>query len=293
MALPQIKVNPAVQKEWGWPIAAAVFLGGLGGALFLLSNFAFLTIGMVLGIVGMCSSVGFLLVDLGKRARFWRVFYKPRTSWLSRGAISLTGAVVFGMLYTALSCVGGLSFRSAPAVRSVIGYIADIFAFLVVLYTGFLLSASRSIPTWNTWFLPAQFVIYAFLGGIDVLIILRALGSISLDMEILAPVAILLLSAAFVLLAIYAAAMSYVRIGAKEGASLLLKGSISHLFLWGVFVVGLTIPIFIDLIVILRFPSFETVMARTLIGLGAALTLIGSFLYRYALLKTGVYNPPI
>ena len=291
--LPEIRVNPVIQKEWGWPIAMAVFFGGLGGGLFLLSEFVFIKIGMVLGIVSMYSSVVFLLLDLGKRARFWRVFYKPRTSWLSRGAISLTGAVAFGILYVALSSDAGLSFRVGPALKSVIGSTAGLFAFLVVLYTGFLLSASRFIPFWNTLFLPIQFAIYAFLGGVDVIFIIKALGWISVDVMIFAPIATGLLIAALVLLGIYLVTMFFCRMGAKQGAILLIRGNLSPLFIWGVFVIGLIIPIGIDLLIIFLFPNLTTLVPETLLGISATLTLIGSFLYRFTLLKAGVYYPPI
>jgi len=293
MVLPEIRVSPVIQKEWGWPLALAVFLGGLGGGLFLLSELLYLHRGMVLGIISMCLSVVFLVLDLGQRPRFWRVFFKPRTSWLSRGAIFLTGAVVFGILYVAPSYISGLPWKAGTALEYIMGLIAGIFAFLVILYTGFLLSASRFIPIWNTLFLPIQFAIYAFLGGIDAIFIIEALGWISVDVEIFAPIAAALLIATLVLLGIYLAIMFSTRMGAKEGASLLMRGKLSPLFIWGVFVVGLVIPIVIDLLIIFLFPNLATIIPRTLLGISATLTLIGSFLYRFTLLKAGVYYPRI
>lgn len=293
MVLPEIRVNPVIQKEWGWPIALAVFLGGLGGGLFLLSEFLCLNWGMVLGIIGMGLSVVFLVLDLDKRPRFWRVFSKPGTSWLSRGAIFLTGALVFGILYVAPSYISWLPWKAGTALEYLIGLTAGIFAFLVILYTGFLLSTSSSIPIWNTLFLPIQFAIYAFLGGIDVIFIIKALGWLSVDGEIFAPIAAALLIATLVLLGIYLAIMFSAKKGAKEGVNLLVKGKLSPLFIWGVFVVGLIIPIVIDLLIIFLFPNLATATPVTLLGISATLTLIGSFLYRFTLLKAGVYYPRI
>ena len=293
MVLPEIRVSPVTQKEWGWPIALAVFFGGLGGGLFLLSEFVSINIGIVLGIISMCLSVVFLVLDLGKRARLWRVFFKPRTSWLSRGAIFLTGAVVFGILYVAPSYISGIPWKAGTALDYIMGLIAGIFAFLVILYTGFLLSASRFVPIWNTLFLPIQFAIYAFLGGIDVIFIIKALGWVSVDVEIFAPIAAALLIATLVLLGIYLSIMFSTRMGAKEGASLLIRGNLSSLFIWGVFVVGLIIPVVIDLLIIFLFSNFAAVIPGTLLGISATLTLIGSFLYRLTLLKAGVHYPRI
>ncbi len=293
MNLPEIRVNPVIQKEWGWPIAFAVFFGGLGGGLFLLSELVFIRIGMVLGILSMCLSVVFLILDLGKSARLWRVFSRPRTSWLSRGAIFLTGAIVFGILYVGPFYIAGFPLKAGTALKSVLGLTAGLFAFLLILYTGFLLSASRFIPTWNTLLLPIQFTIYAFLGGIDVILIIRSLGWIRVDVEIFAPMAAALLIAALMLLGIYSAIMLFARTDAKEGANLLIRGTLSPLFVWGVCIVGLVIPIVIDLLIIFLFPNLTAIIPVTLLGISAALTLIGSFLYRVTLLKAGVYHPRI
>jgi len=293
MTLPEIRVNPVIQKEWGWPIAFAVFFGGLGGGLFLLSEVVFIRIGMVLGIIGMCLSGIFLVLDLGKRVRLWRVFFKPRTSWLSRGAIFLTGAIVFGILYVAPLYIAGLPLEAGTSLKSILGLTAGLFAFLVILYTGFLLSTSGFIPIWNTLLLPIQFTIYAFLGGIDVLFIINALGWITVDVKIFAPIAAALLIATLVLLGIYLTIMFSARMGAKEGANLLIRSSLSPLFIWGVLVIGLIIPIVIDLLIIFLFPNSEAATPLTLLSISAALTLIGSFLYRFTLLKAGVYYPQI
>jgi len=293
MILPEIRVNPVIQKEWGWSIAFAVFFGGLGGGLFLLSEVVFISMGMVLGIIGMCLSVIFLVLDLGKRVRLWRVFCKPQTSWLSRGAIFLTGAIVFGILYVAPLYIAGLPWETGTALKSILGLTAGIFAFLVILYTGFLISTSGFIPIWNTLLLPIQFTIYAFLGGIDVIFIINALGWITVDVKIFAPIAAVLLVATLVLLGIYLTIMFSVRMDAKEGVNLLIRSSLSPLFIWGVFVIGLIIPIVIDLLMILLFPNSEATTPLTLLSISSALTLIGSFLYRFTLLKAGVYYPQI
>lgn len=289
MVIPEIRVKPVIQKEWGWPIALAVFLGGLGGGLFLLSEFLNLSLGMVLGIISMCLATVFLVLDLGKRTRFWRVMFKPRRSWLSRGAIFLTGAVVFGILYVAPSYISWLPWNAGTALEYIIGAIAGIFAFLVILYTGFLLSALPSISIWNTPLLPIQFTVYAFLGGIDVIFIMKVLGWINIDIEIFATIVIILLISTLVLLGIYLAIMFSSTIGAKEGARILIKGKLSPLFIWGVFVVGLIIPTIIDLLIINLFPNMATSIPVTLLGISVTLTLIGSLLYRYTLLKAGVY----
>src|SRR3989338_3302609 len=66
------------QEEWGWLLAVDLFLGGMGGGLFLLflifnlsPSIAVLSLGLVaLGAV-------VLMVELGRPLRAWRALCKP------------------------------------------------------------------------------------------------------------------------------------------------------------------------------------------------------------------------
>ena len=80
------------QTEWidrrGIFLWVAFYAGALGGGLYLASLYfhslwgMFLSWLIIAGIKG-----GAHLIDLGKPWRFWRMVFRPGTSWLSRGII--------------------------------------------------------------------------------------------------------------------------------------------------------------------------------------------------------------
>src|SRR3989337_3517248 len=150
-----MKLTP--QEEWSWLLAVDLFLGGMGGGLFLLflifnlsPSIAVLSLGLVaLGAV-------VLMVELGRPLRAWRALLKPFSSWISRGVIFVSLFLIFGALYVApaFEFFSWLPWGDDPTARKTIGAIAGAAALLVTLYPGFVLAASPSIPFWNSPLLP-------------------------------------------------------------------------------------------------------------------------------------------
>src|SRR3990170_5734077 len=94
-----IGVKP--QREWGWLVITYLFLGGAGAGLFLISLYIDHGWAGALGLVVVISGTGLLLLDLGRPERFWRAFYRPQSSWISRGCFFITLLVAFGGLHLA------------------------------------------------------------------------------------------------------------------------------------------------------------------------------------------------
>ena len=97
----EVGYNP--QKEWAWLITTAFFLGEVGAGLFLVSLF-------LPGKVGLISAVlGWLIVTVGKNTahvlylgkplRFWRMIFRPQTSWITRGVYATGALMGFGFLH--------------------------------------------------------------------------------------------------------------------------------------------------------------------------------------------------
>ena len=87
------------QREWAWLLALYLFLGSLGGCLFLFywlfelpSVYALVAIALVL--LGAVT----LLFKLGSPQRAWRACFRPGTSWISRGVLFVCFFVLFGTL---------------------------------------------------------------------------------------------------------------------------------------------------------------------------------------------------
>ena len=90
------------QKNWidgkGNFIAFAFFLGGISGGLFMAAAYFDNLLGMFIAwLLALCMGGSYML-HLGQRAGFWRMFMRPRTSWISRGFIFIMLFIGFTFL---------------------------------------------------------------------------------------------------------------------------------------------------------------------------------------------------
>ena len=279
------------QQEWGWLAAVALFLEGLGAGLYLVSLFLDYTLGAALGIIVVLLGALALFLDLGRPLRFWRAIVNVSSSWISRGALLIGLFTAFGLLYLAPQAgLSALPWSRDTALGQAFIALSALCAFLVAVYTGFLLSSSPSIPLWNSFFVPVQFFVYAILGGAMMLFPLRLVGEDDgVDWSMLEAGQLWLVAASLVLVVGYLAVMSSSTVAGRRSVNLLLRGALSGIFVWGVLVVGLGLPLLIGVYAAIGSAG----NAAGLLALSAVLVLVGSYLFRYALLKAGLYLPLI
>jgi formate-dependent nitrite reductase membrane component NrfD len=269
------------QREWGWLLSIWLFLSGTGCGLFVL--FKILDLPIFFALLGLGSIVlggAVLLLELGSPLRAWRGMSRIRTSWLSRGVVFVCFFVLTGFLSVAPAWVPWLPWEGASLTGRALGWVAALCALMIVLYPGFFLAKNRSIPFWNTAWLPAVLVAYAATGASAMIL----LGSSFLKgTEGLHPVdslAAVLIGVNAILVGVYLLAMHRAGGPAKESVRLLNAPPLSWSFGLGVILVGMLLP----LLLVLWVPS-----AVVLAGL---CMLAGSLLFRYCVLKVGVYVPP-
>jgi formate-dependent nitrite reductase membrane component NrfD len=271
----------SAQREWAWLLALYLFLGSLGGCLFLLARlfdlprpFLLVSIGLVL--LGAIT----LLFKLGSPQRAWRAISRPTTSWISRGVWFVTGFFVFGSLSVASSfaALPWFPWNDSGAIGIALGWIAIAFALLTTLYPGFVLSNSRAIPFWNTPILPLLFFAYAALAASGVVLI----GSSSAPESVagVAPWVEGLIGVNAALSAIYLIAMRSAGGSAAESVRRLMQGQLGVIYWGGVVLIGLVFPL-----AALRFTAAAAVLAGACIQIGA-------LLFRYCVLRAGVYYAP-
>lgn len=267
------------QSEFGWLLSIWLFLGGSSCGLFLL--YKILDLPIFFGLLALCTIVlggAVLLLELGNPLRAWRGVMRLGTSWLSRGALFVCLFIITGFLSIAPAFVAGLPWDVGSPAGRTLGWIAALCALMIILYPGFYLAKNRSIPFWNTAWLPAALVAYAVLGGSAMILV----GSAYLA-DGLRPVTTLaawLIVVALVLVVAYLSAMHRAGGPAKESVRLLNTPPLSWTFRFGILLVGMALP----LLLLLWFPS-----ALVLAGV---CMLAGSLLFRYCVLKAGVYVPP-
>ncbi|MEA3442396.1 MAG: NrfD/PsrC family molybdoenzyme membrane anchor subunit [Chloroflexota bacterium] len=274
------------QREWiegrGVLLWLAFFFIELGAGIFFVASLFSNLWGMFVGLV-VCAVLGggLHLLYLGHPFRFYLIFLKPQNSWISRGMIFVAVFLVLGIIHL------GLSYWASSALGLLI--VADIFAFLTVIYGGFAMNFANGIPLWNTALLPVLYVVAGFWGGAEVAmgIVLKtgALATVGASVEGL----IRILLIAFVI--IIAAYLISVRYGLGAGAisvGQIVRGKWAPLFWIVVVVLGVGVPAGV---VIHSVVVGLAATSASLLYLSIILELIGDLGSRYLILKNGFYNP--
>jgi formate-dependent nitrite reductase membrane component NrfD len=188
--------------------------------------------------------------------------------------------VLFGMLYSAPG-VDALSWLvpDSDSVRATIGVVAAVSALLVMLYPGFVLAASPSIPFWNSPFLPLIFACHSLMVASGLLFLIAPLGLDSGRLQGISSLGVILIIVNLILGAMHLANSKGAGLAAKEAVRRLNAGSLGWTFKLGVVLLGMIGP----LLIILWMPS--------VLALAGLFILVGGLLFRYCVLKAGVYVP--
>jgi len=278
-----IDVKP--QKEWGWLVITYLFLGGAGAGLFLASLYVGHLWAEGLGLLLLMIGTLLLLLDLGRPARFWRAFSRPLTSWISRGCYFITILVVLGGLDVLLELTAG----GSGALVSLLKVSAAAAAIAVMIYTGFVLSPSPAIPFWNSTFFPVIFFAYSLLAGIDFLILASPmLPPPTVDVVQLEKIQFGLALWCLLLVMSHLSVMSGSAVAARKSIELLTRGKWAMLFLGGVIGLGLVVPL------LFGWPALWSSSFQTMFAITAALALLrlfGDYLFRFLVIRAGLYDP--
>lgn len=262
------------QSQWRVLILIAFFAGGFGCGLYVTSWFLDFVPGMLCGLFLVAVVKGGAHVAyLGRPERFWRALARPRTSWISRGLIAVLVFIVAGSLNVALRI-------------PVFGWLAVAAAVVVMLYTGYLMAFSPSIPFWNNALLPVLFLVYSAESGTALAIPLYATAT-GEEVRLLEVVEILLLLLVGTIIYSYLYGAYHSSLSAREAVRLLMRGRLAPLFAVAVVGLGLAAPLALTVL------SYSTgTGSRATMWLTALLGIQGAVLFRWAILRAGVYAPP-
>jgi len=298
---------PRAQLEWGFggrrklrdgALLIALFLGGIGAGQFVVSTWIFnyplsAVIGMIFVAVGKSAAH---LAYLGRPARFFRLFLKPKTSWISRGLIAMIVLIVAGVAYLApyLAPWVGMTW-TAWTMTDTIGqmflYVAVVAAFIVMVYDGFVLNSCKSISSWHTMLLPVMFFTYAIAGGVAMSALTTMFDSGStLSTENLVVLDGFLLGAMFALVIFYVMNLYASDMTGKESLHRLLMSKTAIFFIGLALIAGLAVPLALTLV---HQAGIQGTIATTLLAISALLELAGDLSVRHSILKAGLHAPVI
>jgi len=273
------------QTEWidgrGILLWLAIYAGGLGGGLYLISLWFNNLTGIIISwfIVAVVKG-GLHFAFLGKPWRIWRIMTRFKSSWLSRGFVFVVLFVLFGAVQIILSLL-----LPGSVCETILKAVAAIMAFGVALYMGFVLNNVKSIPFWSSNLLPLIFLIYSFLGGLGVIMIL-AYYTGTINMRAVEDASLWLMIMNSIIITTYIFIVQKKGVTANRSLFELMHGSMSSLFWVGVVTLGIAVPL---LITFTNLCIHETFTLLLLIG--AICEIVGSLALRFCILRTGIYQP--
>lgn len=271
----------APQGEWSWLIAAALFFGKVGAGLFVLSYFTDFGLGAAvgLGLAGVGKPVAHLLF-LGRPERFLRALACWRTSRLSQGLATLGVFIVAALLYQ----TPAMGVWDENGLTQAAGVVAAATGIVLMFWEGIVLMASRGVPLWDSWLLPVLALLYSFLGGTTMVLVLEAFtdsDGTQVEFERL-QIGLIVLNLALV--AVYVTSARVRSATAQFAVRLLTRGPLGTVFLAGAVGVGL--------VGTLVLASVSVATGSEVILAAAAVTdLVGHFLVFFAILRAGVHPP--
>lgn len=290
--------NLKAQSKWGWLVAAYLFLAGLGGGAYVTGVVAdylgeewttIAKIGVCLGFPCVLAGCMFLLADLGSPVNFWRAAMRPNTSWIARGTIIITVFMILGAIHIAFWLWPFKGLAEAVGARHFIGVLGVVFAFGTMIYTGILLAASRPIAFWSTALLPLLFLVSALSTGIMAVVLIASLAGRTHEGPVhsLARFDLLVIILEMFVLGFYLQGTHRVP-ESRASAQLVLTGAVAPLFWWGVAVLGLTVPLLLDL---LSVQALRGTGATSVAALSSICGIAGGLFLRQVVLSGGIHAP--
>jgi len=286
------------QTKWGWIIAGYLFLAGLGAGAYVTGVVADFTggewaplakIGVTLGFPCVLVGCALLILDLGTPMNFWRAFMKPATSWMARGTIIISIFMILGAIHIAFWVWPFSGLGEATGLRSLISVLGVIFAVATMVYTGILLGAARPIAFWSTAMVPLLFLVSALSTGIMAVVLTASLAGLAHGAAIatLARIDILLIIVEILVLTFFLQATHRVP-ESRASAQLVLSGSVAPLFWFGVAILGLLVPLVLELVGAF---AIEGAGVGAIAILASICGIIGGLFLRQVVLSGGIHAP--
>ena len=239
---------PAKGTLWGWEVSTYVWTKAISTGAFLVP---FLALGfgladvsetikwtsIVLGLVFLTLTGGFLVKDLDQPTRFIYVLLRPQwKSWLVRGGYAIT---VFGGLITlwAVSV-----FMGWGMVETIALWAGAALAILTSIYTAFLFAQAKSRDFWQSPALSLHMLLHSFMAGAAVFGIFSMMSEATTDWTDFLNRVLMISVGVNLFTMLLELATPHGTIDAKKTVKMIVSGRYKNLFWVGVVVFGNILP---------------------------------------------------
>lgn len=291
-------VDHAFQKEWGVRgrnllIMFAFYFGGIGAGLYLISLLGSYPLGALLGIIvgGIGKGLSHIFF-LGRPLRFWRAVWRPQASWISRGFIFFSVFLLSGLGYLLpeYPAFAWLPWTAQEGFGVFLYWVSVVSAFLTIVYTGLLLNRT-AIPFWNYSLLPVLFVAISLFSGADLAnLFYHLLPQTGVNVSLIDQSALWWGIGVLCLLFFYFWSAFNVNVASQKSVRYLALNRETAWYFYGLFLIlGLSFPVIVYTINTLKGGVDSTIF----IFADLVEVIIGALLFRYILLRGGVFMAPI
>lgn len=279
------------QREWGEGrglfLVIGHFLVGIAGGAWLLGlwfdDLPGLVVAFFLAGAGGIAHLAFL----GRPERFWKMARHVRTAWISRGFIGLSLFLLGASLYLPPRLLAGWPWDSGSIAAQAGWLLAAIGMVVLIIYMGFVYSASKGVPFWNSPLHPILYVAYALRGGTAGLLVAAAAMGASNERAAQQLIEIWLAITAVIVvlfaLELYGA-MTGGNAASQRSARDLVAGRLAVFFYGGTLLIGLVVP------AVLISGKIAPLTFGVLAVVGVCSTL-GDFFMKYTTIRAGIYVP--
>ncbi len=279
------------QREWGegrglFLVIGHFLVGVAAGAWLFGLVFDYLPgliAGFLLAAAGGIAHLGFL----GRPERFWKMARRVKTAWVARGFVGLTLFLAGAVLYLPPLLSAAWPWGAASAVGWLGWLMAAAGMVVLMVYMGFVYSASKGIPFWNSPLHPLLYMAYALRGGAAALLVAMAVLGVP-DQEMAKTLITIWIAITALVIVLFALEMQGALTGgnaaARHSARELLAGRFAGYFYGGTLLLGLLVPL--ALVSGKLAPLSFAVLAA--VGLFSAL---GDFFMKYTTIRAGIYAP--
>lgn len=279
------------QREWGEGrglfLVVGHFVVGIAAGGWLLGMLLAYAPGLVASFALAAAGGVAHLLFLGRPERCWRMARQIRTSWVARGFVGLTLFLAGAALYLPPLLIAAWPWAAQSIIAAVGWTIAAVGAVVMLIYMGFVYSASKGVPFWNSPLHPVLYVLYAFRGGAAAFLVAMAIlgAPDSTAVTLLLKIWLATTGLVFVLFALeLQQALSGGNLAARRSARELLAGRFALAFYGGGLLIGLLVP---ALLVSGQIAPLD-LWVLAAIGLLSAL---GDFFMKYTTIRAGIYLP--
>jgi len=279
------------QREWGEGrglfLVIGHFLVGIAGGAWLFGLWFDYLPGLVVAfLLAGAGGIAHLLF-LGRPERFWKMIRQVRTAWVSRGFVGLSLFLLGAALYLPPRVVAAWPWSDGFAISQTGWLLAAVGMVVLIGYMGFVYTASKGIPFWNSPLHPVLYVAYALRGGAAGLMVTMAILGVQ-NSHIAAQLVQAWLAITALIVVLFAlelhGALTSGNVAARQSAHELLAGKIATYFYGGSLLLGLIIPALLSAGKIAPL----TLAVLALIGLCSTL---GDFFMKYTTIRAGIYLP--